>query len=351
MQSTLFAPVYERHRDAGLFLAPKMHAPLAEQTRNVVQFELTVGCSHNRCTYCDLYKGARYYQKPLEEYQRHVRRVLDHLNAHGESRGLERIFIGSGDPLRVETSKLIEAIMSTIDMFEYSVGDLPRRLSMYGSVQSILIKGVEGLKQVHCGGTCKGSCSVDKFNQRAGLDLIYLGLETGDDDLLRAVKKGHTRDELNEAIDIVRRVEVGSAEKSHLRVSAFIMPGLGGKRFAWGHVIHTVQALQRLRPEFINIMTIGEHPDTDYARMMDEEGIPRLTDGETALQLADIVEGIGFPTTLGCFDNSGYLGSDTNPVKFPSMKIVDHRESRVLAERIRSQAIGLEPQLGRQSFF
>src|SRR3989339_1206841 len=108
----LFDPVYNRL--SNLYLSPEMNAPLAEQTSNVVQFELTVGCSHNACSYCTLFKCKKYHAKNALEFKEHVDEVLAALEQRGEASGLERIFIGGGDALSVNSDELREDIDYTV---------------------------------------------------------------------------------------------------------------------------------------------------------------------------------------------------------------------------------------------
>lgn len=320
-----------------------MSAPLAEQLPNVVQFELSRGCTHNACTYCDLFRGEK--NEINEDYNKHVRRVLEELESARKLQGKERIFIGNGDALSVPTERLRAAIDTSIELFSDYTGKLPRRVAMYASVKNVLSKPVDELKELYCGGTCYKGCSVGRFEKRIGLELVYLGLETGDDELLRFVAKGCTQEEELEA---VRRLRKAGTYRSQIRVSAFVMPGLGGRRFFQQHIDGTVQVLNKLEPSFINLMTIHPHQDSVYARRMKTEFLKGenrpLTPAEVAEQIARIIEGINFETTVGCFDNSTYLGVDTNPVKFPSTKLIWHWDKTDLTQKIREQAKALEEQ-------
>jgi radical SAM superfamily enzyme YgiQ (UPF0313 family) len=338
-----FNPVYERLPH--LYQSCRMNAPLAEQTPNVVQFELTTGCSHNACTYCDLFKGVKYSAKSERAFKEHAQKVMRELAHRGESAQLERIFIGGGDALSVEFRELQSDIDTAIGAFKYYTGRVPRRITMYASVENILSQGIDGLNHLHCGGKC-GNCSKGRWGERRGLELIYLGLETGSDRLLKEIGKGYTTSDMFKAFDILKRIGVSSwfGGSSKLRVSAFVMPGLGGIAHYDGHVQDTVRALNYLKPEFINLTTIKEHPGTAYARRMDKQEMEgtnrRLTPSEVSEQIAAIVEGLFFDTKIGCFDNSCYLGEDTNPLKFPSVALKQWGDGGLsgarLAEQIRA---------------
>jgi hypothetical protein len=332
-----FKPKYDELAKKGLFMSGNMNAPLAEQSSNVVQFEYTVGCSHNKCTYCNLYKGSRFHKKSLNDFKKHVDKVFGYLAETGEANGLTRVFIGGGDALSVETKELSSGIDHIISLFKKHTGNLPKRISMYGSVKNILEKDIKGLKYLHCGGTCSGTCSSERYERRIGLELVYLGMETGDSQLLKELNKGHTEEELYRAIAILNKVNTSG---SHLDVSAFVMPGLGGERYNQSHVHSTLNALRALEPKFINLMTIKEHPGSAYAKWMDraeQKGDNRrLTQAEIGIQIADFIAGIDFPTTIGCFDNSCYLGENTNAIHFPSVDIDGVGSQIILADKIRT---------------
>jgi len=313
-----------------------MNAPLAEQTSNVIQFELTTGCSYNGCTYCSLFKRSKFQEKSPRDFKQHVDGIFTALKERKETQGLERIFIGGGDALSVDTSSLHESISYAITKFRDATSRLPKRVAVYGSVPNILTKSYSDLEYLFCGGSCLLGCSQNKFGTRIGLELIYLGLETGDDQLLQEIAKGYNANQMYDAIRRIRRVTAGGTK---LKVSSFIMPGLGGEKHSHNHVRNTLQALRELKPEFINLMSIKEHPGSRYAKKMDVDEQKgenrRLTAKEAALQTADFIAGLDFPTTIGCFDNSTYLGEDTNLVHFPSFKLDGNGTEKILADVLR----------------
>jgi radical SAM superfamily enzyme YgiQ (UPF0313 family) len=318
-------PIYERIPE--LYLSTNMNAPLAEQTPNVVQFELTTGCSHNACSYCDVFGGVKYHARPVQDFKRHVDDVMEELERRSELGDLERIYLGGGDALSINPGELKVDISHAIRRFKEYTGKVPRRISMYASINNILDAGADNLQELHCGGKCGQGCSKDWLGTRLGLELIYLGLETGSETLLKEIKKGYDLSDVYHAIDILHRVGAGSffSGVSRIRVSAFVMPGLGGVKHSQDHVEGTVRILNRLRPSFVNLTTIMAHPETLYARKMEreiEEGTNRpLSSGEVAEQIAQIIEKLDFETKIGCCDNSLYLGANTNPINFPTTRL------------------------------
>ncbi|MBT3985510.1 radical SAM protein [archaeon] len=341
MADLILDPAYKREDMQDLYPGGDMNAPLAEQTSNVVQLELTKGCSWNKCSYCGLFETTKFGEMDYYDFRVHASQVFKALGRRGELDGLTRLFIGSGDALSVETEKLQKAIQGSINEFWLHTQRVPKRVAMYASVPNVLTKTVEDLNFLHCGGSCYGGCSKDDWGERIGLELIYLGLETGDGGLLPKLNKNYTEKDMYEAI---KRLRKAGTVQSDINVSAFVMPGLGGENHRQSHIQGTLDALRMLRPKFINIMTISEDPKSRYKREMDREVEAgtnrRLTEIETSEQIADLVEGLDFETTIGCFDNSMYLGRDSNKVKFRSVKIdpVLRETHKKLADRIRTAA-------------
>ena len=341
MADIILDPAYKREDMKHLYLGGDMNAPLAEQTPNVVQLELTRGCSWNKCTYCDLFETIKFGEMEFYDFSIHASQVFRALDERGELDGLTRLFIGGGDALSVRTDKLQKAIQRSINEFWLHTRRLPKRVAMYASVPNVLTKTLDELNYLHCGGTCYSGCSKDHFEKRIGLELIYLGLETGDGELLKKVKKGYSERGMYKAID---RLKKAGTVRSDIQVSAFVMPGLGGETHRHTHVNGTLDALRALKPRFINIMTLNEDPKSRYKTIMDKEVEAgtnrRLTPEETTEQIADLIEGISFETTIGCFDNSMYLGRNTNRVRFRSVEIEPwfRENQKRLADRIRTAA-------------
>lgn len=96
---------------AGRFGYPKtsMNPPPSEVGENVLQFSLTEGCTHNACTFCDMYKGTSYVQRGIKEFAEHVVQVVRHLYEKNQLHTINRLFIGGGNSLAVDTETLLHA--------------------------------------------------------------------------------------------------------------------------------------------------------------------------------------------------------------------------------------------------
>ena len=317
---TLTLPIYQeviRSRNK-VYSSDRMSPPPSESPHRVIQFELTTGCSHNACTYCDQYKGVPFKKKGLWSFKRHVNSVWSTLeeNSPGAISGLERIFIGSGDALSVDSETLNKAISYSIKSFVDYVGKNPRRVAIYGSTKDILEKGRAELRELNCGGNC-GNCSIDRFGEKLSLGVLYWGMETGSGDVLKYIKKGHDEQDLFDAISQISR--------SGIRCSVNVMPGLGGIKYSDSHVDRTAEALNKLCPEFITFLAIEPKPGTQYTEKMNREtleGTNRpLTTEEICEQTARMIERLGyFSTTIG-MHGKDITPIANNPVSFGSVKI------------------------------
>ena len=142
----------------------RVFRPPSEAYSLIVQ--VTIGCSHNKCTFCDMYKEKRFRVRKLEEVK------ADFDEARRMYRRVGRIFLADGDALMCRPEHMAEILRYIKKVFPEC-----ERVTSYGSPASILCKKQEDLNMLH----------------DLGLDMIYLGLESGSDEVLRRINKGETR--------------------------------------------------------------------------------------------------------------------------------------------------------------
>ena len=145
----------------------RVFRPPSEAYSLIVQ--VTIGCSHNKCTFCDMYKEKRFRVRKLEEVK------ADFDEARRMYRRVSRIFLADGDALMCRPEHMAEILRYIKKLFPEC-----ERVTSYGSPASILCKKQEDLNMLH----------------DLGLEMIYLGLESGSDEVLRRVNKGETADEI-----------------------------------------------------------------------------------------------------------------------------------------------------------
>jgi radical SAM superfamily enzyme YgiQ (UPF0313 family) len=202
-----------------------IYRPPSEANSMLVQ--VTLGCSHNRCTYCAMYLEKRFSTKPWEVIEKDIR------EAASIGPRFRRVFLCDGDALILSTDRL-QRILSAIR------DELPwvERVSLYGDTRSVLKKSVDELRSL----------------QELGLGMVYHGVESGDDDVLRAIRKGGTREEV-----IRTAARLREAGLDH---SVIVMLGLGGIEGGEKHARATASLLSEIDPPYVGVLTTTVVPRT-----------------------------------------------------------------------------------------
>lgn len=197
----------------------RVFRPPSEAYSLIIQ--VTIGCSHNKCTFCDMYKEKSFRIRKMEEIQR------DFDLARRAYRRVERIFLADGDALMCQTQHMAEILRYIREVFPEC-----ERVTCYGSPASILVKQQEELDLLH----------------ELGLEMIYMGLESGSDEVLRRVNKGETAEEIVRAGQMVK--------KAGMKLSVTCIAGLGSLELSEEHAIKTAEALSQMKPEYIGLLTL-----------------------------------------------------------------------------------------------
>ncbi len=259
--SVLAPKLDETYKDASLFSTHSLSSPPSERKPHVLRLELTTGCDYNRCTFCSEYSDFEPVTKSFDEFREHVDRVVDSIGS--EKSKIQRLFIGSGNSLGVDSELLLQALNYASGIFN------PQRISLYGRTASILEKSVDELKRL----------------KETGLSLIYWGLESGSDEVLSYVCKDCTRKEMIEASKML--VEAG------IETSAMLMPGVGGLRLSEEHVAGTLELLHKIDLSYLTLLSINPCETSLYARNMKSEKDNRhLTPDEVNAQAYKLLEGL-----------------------------------------------------------
>jgi radical SAM superfamily enzyme YgiQ (UPF0313 family) len=189
--------------------------------------QVTVGCSHNRCTFCPTYKAKRFRIKTFEE----VKEDIDEAAEFGWA--IERVFLADGDALIVPKPRLMEIMF-------YLKKKLPRlrRVGIYANAKGILKKTPDELREL----------------KEAGLGIIYLGVESGDQVVLDRVRKGTTYEKLLHAGRMVK--EAG------IKLSVTVLLGIGGKERSREHAVATGRLLTEMDPNYVGALSVMIVPGT-----------------------------------------------------------------------------------------
>lgn len=207
------------------FYEGAVYRPPSEWDSLIIQS--TIGCSHNNCTFCSMYKEKNFRIKSVDQVKKDLDIAKDIFGAKS------KIFLADGDALIRKTEEQIE-------LLNYIKATMPQciRITCYASPKSILTKSMEELKSL----------------QVAGLTMVYLGLESGCNEVLKAINKGVTSEEIIEAAIKVKAAGI------KLSVTAII--GLGGKKNYKVHGIETGKVLSKMNPDYIGLLTLMLEEDT-----------------------------------------------------------------------------------------
>jgi len=189
--------------------------------------QATIGCSHNECTYCAMYRKdeQRFRIRPMDE----IREIIDSAVDHGEIQ--DRVFIADGNALVLAQKKLVEIIAYLKEKSPWV-----ERVRMYANVGDILRKGVDNLREL----------------KALGLDMVYIGFESGDDVVLGRIKKGAGFDETVKASRMLKEAGVMN--------SAMVLLGMGGVERSAEHAEATGKLLTASDPEYVGALSLQVRP-------------------------------------------------------------------------------------------
>ncbi len=213
-------------------------------------FQATIGCSHNRCTFCGMYKHKRFQLRPVEEILREIGLVPP---AHRAT--VRRIFLADGDALIYPVAGLTEILIALGEAF-------PRltRVASYASPQSLAGKSPAELALLRA----------------HKLRLLYFGLESGDPDILAAVNKGCTAQDM---LDQCRK-----ARQAGMKLSVTAILGLAGRQRSRQHARATARWVTELSPEYFSLLTLFSRHNDDFLR-----GITSLTQGQILEEIRELL--------------------------------------------------------------
>lgn len=261
-----------------------LYRPPSESNSLIIQ--TTLGCSHNKCSFCNMYKSKKFTIKSVED----IKKDIDYFRERYSH--VEKIFLADGDALIIPTKDLMEILT-------YIKKILPEciRVTLYGSPKSILLKTLQELK------TLKG----------LGLSMIYMGVESGDDEVLNEINKGVNSEEL---IKSARRVK-----ESGIFLSVTVIAGIGGRENSKNHAVGTGEIISSMCPDYLGVLTLMlEEGTTLHNKIINKEFTP-LNDKGILDEIKILVENINAKEQIvfRCNHASNYISLRGN---FPRDKEV-----------------------------
>ena len=221
-------------------------------------FQVTLGCSFNECSFCDMYRSKEYSERSWEEVKAEIDLMAKTMPK------TTRIFLADGDALNLSTDYMIQIV-------EYIYQKFPNleRVSCYAMPMNLLKKTSEDL---------------DRMN-KAGLNRLYLGIETGNDIILKKVTKGATQKTMIKACN--------KAKDAGYSLSCMVILGLGGSKYTKENAVDTAKVINSVQPDYVGALTLYLENGIKNEFLTKFEGeFERLTDSQAIDELEQLISEI-----------------------------------------------------------
>lgn len=246
-----------------------LYRPPSEANSLIIQ--VTIGCSHNECTFCSMYKSKKFKIRSkhdifndLAEMSKYYKRV-------------NRIFLADGNALVLKTSELKDILLKIKELFPYC-----ERVGIYSAPKDILKKTVDELKEL----------------KECGLGIAYLGVESGSDRILNSIKKGVTSDEM---------IEAGMRiSDSGIKLSVTLISGLGGKHYWKEHAKESARVINKINPDYLGLLTLLVEPGTEMYNLINAGSFDLLSPEEVALETREFIKNL---TLRNCVFRSNHASN------------------------------------------
>ncbi len=249
-----------------------IYRPPSEADSLLIQ--ATVGCPWNKCTFCVAYKrGPRFKIRPVKDI---CKDIISAYRSYGPV--FKTMFLPSGNTIVMPTDQLAEVCRFAKKVFPHL-----ERITIYGSSRYIVRKSLEELKEL----------------KEAGLSRIHVGLESGNDEILRRVKKGTTAEEQIIAGKIVK--EAG------IELSEYVILGLGGTELTKEHALDTARAINEIKPDFVRLRTLVPKINTLLLYQLRKGKFKLLSPHQVLEEARLLIENINCETFITSDHHSNYI--------------------------------------------
>ena len=233
-----------------------LYRPPSEARSLILQ--VTLGCSFNECSFCDMYRSKEYAERPWDEVKKEIDMMARYMP------DTRRVFLADGDALNIDTEYMIEIVKYIREKFAGI-----ERISCYAMPMNILKKTDAELRAMN----------------EAGLDMFYLGIESGSDVVLKKVTKGAI------AKTIIK--SVNKAKAAGYVMSCMVILGLGGRTYSEDHIRGTAEVISACSPDYVGALTLYLENGIKQ-EFLDKFGEPfvSINDDESLGELRDLVSQI-----------------------------------------------------------
>jgi radical SAM superfamily enzyme YgiQ (UPF0313 family) len=224
---------------------------------NSLILQITIGCSHNKCTFCGTYREKKFRVKSFDEIKSDIEVVYPYY------KDIDRIFLADGNALIISMPELLKILNYLYDKFPKL-----QRIGTYACPSDLLKKSEDELKEL----------------RQAGLGIIYLGLESGSDKILKRVRKGALAKHM---IQGVKKVKAAG-----IKISVIIILGLGGIKDSREHAEQTGKVLSAMDPDYIGALTLMVVPGTEVHSEVEKGKLELLEPRDVFAELQVLIKNL-----------------------------------------------------------
>lgn len=206
--------------------APLFRPP--SEARSVI-IQITLGCSWNKCSFCEMYTSKSFTARKEEDIFKDIEAFEPYANS------IHKVFLADGDPLVLSNKRLVPILKKLNNTFPNL-----RRISTYASPSNLMRKTLEELQEL----------------KENGLTLLYVGIESGDSEVLEAIQKGET---YQTTVDGLNKSKAAGMDSS-----VMIINGVGGKLLSKQHAINSAKVLNATQPKFASTLVLTAHKGLEH---------------------------------------------------------------------------------------
>jgi len=232
-----------------------VYRPPSEAQSLIVQ--VTIGCSHNGCTFCGMYKEKKFRIRDLKD-------ILEDLQQAKLTYGIvKKVFLADGDALVLETYKLKSILAKIKELFPECV-----RVGIYATPNDILRKSLEELREL----------------KEFGIGIVYLGVESGSNEILKSINKGVTAGEMLMA---GRKIK-----ESGIKLSTTLISGIGGRSKTSEHAIESAKLISAINPDYVGFLTLMLESGTPLYEDVQKSIFHILTPEQIMYEIRKFIENV-----------------------------------------------------------
>lgn len=191
--------------------------------------QITLGCSYNKCAFCEMYTSKQFKARKEEDIFKDIDAFIPYQHE------VRKVFLADGDPLVLSTERLLRILTKLKNTFPKL-----QRVSTYATPNNIIKKSIQELEEL----------------KSAGLDLLYVGIESGDNQVLHNLQKGETFNTIVEGLNKAKHAEINS--------SVMIINGVGGKLLSQQHAINSAKVLNETHPKYASTLVLTTYKGLEH---------------------------------------------------------------------------------------